>query len=82
MKILETIPEKKFNGKPKKTFVGILANAFKKITGKPEYKYYEKPKIKDRYFNLDEEISDKETNNTKKLMKALNLLEKAGLDYI
>jgi len=81
MKILETIPEKKFNGKPKKTFVGILANAFKKITGKPEYKYYEKPKIKDRYFNLDEEISDKETNNTKKLMKALNLLEKAGLDY-
>ncbi|ORY82234.1 HCP-like protein [Neocallimastix californiae] len=81
MKILEDIPDKKFNGKPKKTFVGILTNAFKKITGKPEFKYYEKPKIKDRYFDLKEEISDDETNNSKKLMKALNLLEKAGLDY-
>ncbi|ORY21919.1 HCP-like protein [Neocallimastix californiae] len=81
MKILEDIPDKKFNGKPKKTFVGILTNAFKKITGKPEFKYYEKPKIKDRYFDLNEEISDNETDNTKRLMKALNLLEKAGLDY-
>jgi len=81
MEILETIPDKVFNKKPQRTFVGILTNAFKKITGKPEFKYYEKPKIKDRYFDLDEEIDDDEQDNDKRLKKALNLLEKAGLDY-
>jgi len=81
MEILETIPDKVYNKKPQRTFVGILTNAFKKITGKPEFKYYEKPKIKDRYFDLDEEIDDDEQDNNKRLKKALNLLEKAGLDY-
>jgi len=82
MKILETVPDKVFNKKPQRTFVGILTNAFKKITGKPEFKYYEKPKIKDRYFDLDiEEIDDNDEDNNKRLKKALNLLEKAGLDY-
>ncbi|ORX83331.1 HCP-like protein [Anaeromyces robustus] len=83
MKLLDTIPDKKYNKKPKRTFVGILTNAFKKITGKPEFKYYEKPKIKDRYYDLEEdyEIDETSEDNEKKLKKALYLLEKAGLDY-